>query len=163
MKKYLILLLTLATFAACKDDNGEETTTVNKETSFDLTQARQAIETTNKKMSAAMVSGDSATIVNLYHTDAKVYPSNMAAGDRVSMGAMTASMPAMGVKKFNLATSEVSGNADQLVETGTWEMGDSTKTWDKGNFMVVWKMENGEWKLWRDIWNSSNPLPGATK
>ncbi len=38
-------------------------------------------------------------------------------------------------------------------------MGDGSKNVDKGKYIVVWKKENGDWKVWRDIWNSDNPPP----
>ena len=30
---------------------------------------------------------------------------------------------------------------------------------EKGKFIVVWKEENGKWKMHRDIWNSDAPPP----
>ena len=45
-----------------------------------------------------------------------------------------------------------------LAETAHYEMyGADNKLLDKGKYVVVWKPVNGEWKLYRDIWNSSMP------
>jgi ketosteroid isomerase-like protein len=39
----------------------------------------------------------------------------------------------------------------EVVETGNYEMDDSTKTVDKGNYMVVWKKDGDKWKIFRDM------------
>ena len=39
--------------------------------------------------------------------------------------------------------------------------GDGTKTVDKGNYIVVWKKDDGKWKIFRDIWNSSEKAMAA--
>ena len=28
---------------------------------------------------------------------------------------------------------------------------------EKGNYLNVWKLENGDWKLYANIWNASAP------
>jgi len=46
------------------------------------------------------------------------------------------------------------------VETGKYELfvGDKVSA-EKGKFIVIWKEENGKWKMHRDIWNSDAPPP----
>ncbi len=39
--------------------------------------------------------------------------------------------------------------------------GADNKSLDKGKYVVVWKKQNGNWKMYRDIWNSNMPAPGA--
>ncbi|GAF78655.1 unnamed protein product, partial [marine sediment metagenome] len=34
---------------------------------------------------------------------------------------------------------------------------------DQGKYIVTWKKEDGQWKLHRDIWNTSNPAPMSSK
>ncbi len=64
----------------------------------------------------------------------------------------------MGIKDIKITTDDVIGNGDVLGETGKYEMyADNNKLVDKGKYVVLWKMENGEWKLYRDIWNTSMP------
>lgn len=67
---------------------------------------------------------------------------------------------------LKLTTSSVWGDADLVVEEGGYEMTDKSGTHiDHGKYIVLWKEENGQWKLYRDIWNSSMPMapPPATK
>jgi hypothetical protein len=34
---------------------------------------------------------------------------------------------------------------------------------DKGKYVEIWKKENGEWKIYADIWNTSLPPAPAKK
>lgn len=62
--------------------------------------------------------------------------------------------------KLNMA--DISGGGDIYAATGTYEMTDAdNKTIDKGKYISVWKRDNGSWKIYRDIWNSSMPMPGT--
>jgi len=40
------------------------------------------------------------------------------------------------------------------------EQADRGYVLDKGKYIVIWKQEEGQWKLHRDIFNSSMPAPG---
>ena len=66
----------------------------------------------------------------------------------------------MGVRNIKITTEEVSGGSEAVAEIGTYEMfGDKNVSLDKGKFIVVWKQENGKWKMHRDVWNSDMPPP----
>jgi ketosteroid isomerase-like protein len=49
------------------------------------------------------------------------------------------------------------------VEVGTYSLHsqDGTRI-DRGKIMVVWKQEEGTWKMHRDMWNSSLPPSDAS-
>ena len=168
MKKTFFLLLSACTIYSCSspikdpDPTGKSTDTTLTNT-FDVSKVRESIESANKRFSEALLKGDSSAIVGFYHSDAMVFPPNMPQGTSKTMGSMAASISKMGIKTFTLNTKDVTGTADEIVETGTFEMGDGSKAIDKGKYIVVWKPENGEWKLWRDIWNSDNPPATAAK
>jgi ketosteroid isomerase-like protein len=54
------------------------------------------------------------------------------------------------------------GNAELLVETGQYEIyGDKSQLIDKGKYVVIWKNENCEWKIYRDIYNTSSPAKAS--
>ena len=164
MKPMFNLLFAASLLYSCSGTTTDQDNSKTKtaDASFDVSKVRQSIEATNKRFSEAVVSGDSATVVSLYHSDAEVYPPNMPADKKTLMGTMATGIPKSGIKTFSLHTGNVTGNEEQVVETGTFEMGDGSKTIEKGKYIVVWKPENGDWKLWRDIWNSDNsPTPSA--
>lgn len=156
MKQNLLPLMAAALlFTACASKSSE--TSSKDAAKFDLAAARTAVEESNAQFDKAAIAGDSAAIVARYHSEAMVYPPNMAAGDRTLMGSMMKTMPAMGVKTTKLTTTTLEGDENMLVETGTYEMGDGSKTLEQGKFIVVWKKEDGQWKMYRDIWNSDMP------
>ena len=157
MKKFL----TISSFIVLVACNNAKTDT-KQETAYDPAATKAEINTSNQQFEQAFVKGDSIGVVALYHTDAKVFPPNMDEGNRTALGSIVATVPKMGIKNIRLNTSEVMGGPDQVVETGSYEMSDSSKVVDKGHYIVVWKKEGDKWKIYRDIWNSSN-RPAAAK
>ena len=66
----------------------------------------------------------------------------------------------MGVKAAKLESVEVEGHGDSAVEIGKYELyAAGQQRVDHGKYVVIWKREQGEWMLWRDIWNTSVPPP----
>ncbi|HMI60104.1 MAG TPA: nuclear transport factor 2 family protein [Puia sp.] len=157
MKK-LFILSSLIILVACNMAPETKTTPA-----FDPASAKAEILAANQQFEQAFVKGDSSAITALYHTDAKIFPANMSKCNRDGVGSMTAGVPKLGIKTMKLNTDEVSGGPDEVVETGNYEMGDGTKALDKGNYIVIWKKEGEKWKMYRDIWNSSMPMPMAAK
>jgi len=49
-------------------------------------------------------------------------------------------------------------------EVGSYSMTDKKgKEIDKGKYIVLWKMEDGKWKIHRDVFNSDMPPMAPTK
>jgi uncharacterized protein (TIGR02246 family) len=120
---------------------------------------RAAIEAGNKKFSAAVANADAAQLASMYTDAAMVLPPN---GDVVRgrdairklwQGALDS-----GVKQATLTTVEVEAHGDTAHEVGTFVMnGEGASVLDRGKYVVIWKREQGQWKLHRDIWNTSLP------
>lgn len=50
---------------------------------------------------------------------------------------------------------EVFGHEDNVIETGVYELTDAGgKCFEKGKFVVIWRKEDGLWKIHREIWTS---------
>jgi ketosteroid isomerase-like protein len=126
---------------------------------FDLEKAKAGINEANQKFMAGVSSGDSASVAALYHSQATLSPANsdaISGADKISSYFGGASRAGFAVK---LQTSNVWGNADVLVEEGTFELSNKDGAHvDHGKYIVLWKEENGQWKLYRDIWNSNMPM-----
>jgi ketosteroid isomerase-like protein len=59
---------------------------------------------------------------------------------------------------LKLTSNEVSGNEEMVNEVGSYSMTDKKgKEIDKGKYIVLWKMEDGKWKIHRDVFNSDMP------
>jgi ketosteroid isomerase-like protein len=64
----------------------------------------------------------------------------------------------MGVKRAQLDTREVEGHGDTAIEVGAYTLfGEGDQALDNGKYIVIWKKEDGQWKLHRDIFNSNLP------
>ena len=144
-----MLLLALSFLLATPRLHSQTAAPMNLET------VKGEIKQANLLFNQAFAKGDSAAMVALYHSEAKIYPPNMPAmNQRSEMGHMVTAVPGMGIKGVTLTSTEVFGSGDMVVEMGTYEMTDGTKAVDNGKYMVVWKKENGKYKMYRDIWNS---------
>jgi ketosteroid isomerase-like protein len=160
----LLICLTLL-FTAC--ESGNTNTAEADEAKRDTVDHKAVIEETNKAFSAAALKGDSAAFVTtLYHPDAAVFPPNAPEMNVSKTASAMTQFSSMGVTSFSLTTKEIFKGDETVTEVGTYEMGDGSKTIDKGKYMVVWKKDGDTWKLFRDIWNSDNPYsppPPASK
>jgi ketosteroid isomerase-like protein len=166
MKLLINLFIFVVLFAACNNENSSNET-IAAESKSDTVNYRAVIDETNKAFTTAALKGDSAAFVStLYHPDANIYPPNESAVDVKTAASMMTHFPDMGVTAFTLNTKEVFEGDETVTEVGTYEMGNGSKTVDKGKYMVVWKKDGDKWKLFRDIWNSDNaytPPPAASK
>jgi ketosteroid isomerase-like protein len=96
----------------------------------------------------------------MYTSDAKFMVEHMptASGGSAIQSAFAGMFAAMGTPSLTLTANEVSGTEEMVSEVGTYSMTDkSGKEFDKGKYIVLWKMEDGKWKLHRDIFNSDRP------
>jgi ketosteroid isomerase-like protein len=100
--------------------------------------------------------------VNHYTKDARIFPPNAdVASGRNAIASLVSQYLKFGIREFRDSITALYGNQENLIEEGTFFMGDGKgKTIDKGKYVEVWRKEDGEWKLYSDIFNSS--LPEAT-
>ena len=121
---------------------------------------REEIVKENTKFMAYFRNGDSKGLADCYTADAKILPPNT---DEVSgRGAIARFWQALmdsGIKEAKLMTGEVDSSSTTAVEVSKYSLHDTNgKTLDSGKYIVVWKEEDGRWKLHRDIFNSSVPM-----
>ena len=123
---------------------------------------RAAIEANNKKFAAALGDKDAAAVAALYTAEARLLPPNaeMMEGAQAIQAFWQGGLD-MGIQKATLATVEVQVRGDIACEVGEYTLiiqptADQTIK-DKGKYVVVWKKQDGSWKLDVDIWNTSLP------
>ena len=122
---------------------------------------RAALEAANARFSADFAKGDATAVASHYTIAGQVLPPN---GEVVKgreaiaqfwKGAMDA-----GVKGVKLTVVEAESHGGTAHEVGTYVFtGEGGKTLDTGKYIVIWKRDGGQWKLHRDIWNTSMPAP----
>ena len=60
-----------------------------------------------------------------------------------------------------LDTVEAEEHGDTAIEIGKYTLnGEAGNVMDSGKYVVIRKQEDGQWKLHRDIWNSSLSAQG---
>jgi ketosteroid isomerase-like protein len=170
------LLSTLAIFAvssvlciSCSNtanESGTETA-ASKETksSFDLAAARKTIDSTNAVFAGLVSKGDSSGLASMYTADAKLMGANMpaASGRSAIQTAFAGMFSAMGPIDLKTTAVDIWGDEDMLIEEGTYAMSQKGKEIDRGKYIVLWKMEDGKWKLFRDCFNSDLPPAAPPK
>ncbi len=125
------------------------------------TEVRQAIAAANETFMATFGRGDAAGMAALYTVDGQVLPPN---GDFVTGPAAIQSfwqaLMDMGFKAAKMEIVEVEDHGDTAVEVSTYTLeGEGGQVLDRGKYIVIWKRQDGQWKLHRDIFNSSMPPP----
>ena len=158
------ILLAAATFiAACNNPSSSGNSIVKADSSGNDSESVKAFIRKEALLWGEEVRrGDSTAMAAHYSSDAIVMPSNsepVKGNDILSFwgGALR-----MGVKDLKLDITDISGGGDMYAETGNLELfGADNKLLDKGKYVVVWKKEDGSWKMYRDIWNSNLPALGT--
>lgn len=167
MRQLLITLLSLlissSLFVACNDKTASTTTEEIKPT-FDLAGAKKIIDSTNAVFASLFSKGDSVGLAAMYTVDGKAMVPNMPAmsGRSAIQSGFSGLFTTMGPMELKLTILDVWGNEDLLIEEGSLAMVKDGKEIDRAKYIVLWKMEDGQWKLFRDIFNSDNP-PSAPK
>lgn len=122
-----------------------------------MTQAAEAIARGNASFGQYFEKGDPAAVAALYTSDAQLFPpgSEVVTGRGAIEGFWKAVMD-MGIAGVRLETSEIVTPGDTAIETGRYVLrGADGAELDNGKYLVVWRQEGGEWRLHRDIWNTS--------
>ena len=163
MKHSFVKLLGIACIALLFSSCNNESAKTEAAVTFSLDSAKAAIAASNIVFGASFATGDSTAFVNCYTTDACIYNANMpkVCGTQGINGFFNVAYQS-GIRKIALTTDEVMGGKEAVVETGKYEVFIAGNvSVEKGKFVVIWKEENGKWKMHRDIWNSDAPPPTA--
>jgi ketosteroid isomerase-like protein len=95
----------------------------------------------------------------MYTDDAQVMPPNAdIIQGPAAIQAMWKSLMDVGLKGMDIDTLEVDDLGDTAIEVARFALyGPDRQVLDRGKYIVVWKRKGSEWKLHRDIFNSSLP------
>jgi ketosteroid isomerase-like protein len=126
---------------------------------FNLETVKQIIEANHKAYNENFAKGDTTQFAKHYASDAYIFPSNFPKmGGTDAINTFFCGAYQMGVRNIVLTSDEVMGGPELVVETGAVELfiADNISIY-KGKFIVIWKQENSDWKMFRDIWNIDTP------
>lgn len=125
------------------------------------TEVHQAIVAADETFMTTFKRGDAAGMAALYTKKAQLLPPNsdFVTGLQEIKGLFQGFMD-MGIKAIKLEPVETEGYGDTASEVGKYTLeAESGQMLDQGKYIVIWKQEEGQWKLHRDIFNSSMPAP----
>ena len=120
---------------------------------------RKAILAAEKVFVAAYNDHDALGLAALYTRDGEIMPPNsgVVKGAR-KLQALFKSFWDAGDTVMKLDTVEAKGFGDTAYEVGKYTLsGDSGKVNDGGKYIVIWRKVGGQWKLYRDIFNTNMP------
>lgn len=150
-------LLMVIVLAACYSCTQHDKMEIEKSASaFDLKQGEASVLQSNQRFMKSFGSGDSAGVASCYATDAKLMVSGRPAIlGRDEIGHYFAGEMKAGTGDIDLHTLKVWGDSTLLAEEGSYQLSDKKgKKTDKGKYIVLWKQESGNWKMYRDIHTS---------
>jgi ketosteroid isomerase-like protein len=151
MKQVIVFLLALF-FISCNDHVQPDTEVAV----FNMEEVKAHIVKMNESYSRRFTTNDTAFYKERYCKDAEVYSPGVAAvKGRDSIRTFFYQNGTNTETKIELPAGKFYGNENIVVEEGTYNFPDGKGgSFDKGKFIAIWKKEDGEWKLYREIWNT---------
>ena len=117
----------------------------------------EGISASNDRFMAAFAEGSATGVGELYTENAVLMPPNSyAVSGREGIVAVLQSFMDMGIASIKLETAEVEEHGGTAIEEGRYTLGTADgETADVGKYIVIWKNQDGTWKLHKDIFNSN--------
>ncbi|MBI1344591.1 MAG: DUF4440 domain-containing protein [Terrimonas sp.] len=152
---FIFIFIALLSLCACQQENGGTRETAEKTRVFDLRKAGNEIKSLDSLFSEKLKSGDSVGLAAMYAKGAA-----MVSGKKepiVGEGILSALGGWIRSSRKNnstilFTTTDLFGDEQYLIETGmAVTRNDSLQVTSEGKYIVVWKKEEGTWKLFRDI------------
>ena len=155
----MTVLLVLCIFGfglqSCEKKTTEEKSKAASE--FNLETAKSEIEAENKTFMDLVAKGDSVGISNLYAKDAKVFFNGVpSTSGKENIQKLFSGILKSGVTSVDIKTVEVFGDENLLAEESLVTIFVKDQAVEEDKALVIWKKEDGKWKLFRDMM-SPNP------
>lgn len=122
---------------------------------------RTAIAAANDQFMANFKNGNAAGMAALYTQDGQLLPPNsdFLTGQEAIRGFWQALMD-MGIEEAKLEIAEVESLGDTAIEISKFTLlGEGGEVLNWGKYIIIWKKDQGRWKMHRDIFNTSMPAP----
>jgi ketosteroid isomerase-like protein len=107
----------------------------------------------------AHIAGDVAAIDAMFTPDARSYPPGAPAAIGIdAIHALTVDFLEVGVTQFREETAAFYGNAEYVVDEGSYLLTYGGGITERGKYVNVWKQTNGQWRIQSNIWNTDAPV-----
>ena len=147
--QFLTFLIASIFITSC-DQNVNEQTLKSNQTDFSILE--KEIELRLREYESHLKNGNSVALGNMYMEDAEIIPSTVG---RNNITKAFGNMIRDSITGSSFKTTKLWGNDQLLVEdgTGTWYHTNGTVV-GSGRYLLVWKKDDGKWKILRDTWFS---------
>ena len=146
--------ITILFFVSCSVQDRKEI--VASASAFDLTQAKAAIKQSTINITKAFENDDTAAIANAYTKNARLLSSGHEPLEDDSIRFYLTQLLNSNVKSIDIKSQGVWGDSSLLAEEGTYTLeGKNNADLDEGKYIVLWKRESGNWKIYRQMWTSN--------
>ena len=130
--------------------NGQETA--------DKNEIIETIIERNKEFMEFYNSGDAKGIAeNIFSNDAQIYPPNtpVISGNKEVIEGFWQGVMNIGIAKADIRTNTATMHGNVIIESGDVNLfaADGSQI-DEAKYIVIWIKQNGNWKIFKDIWNS---------
>jgi len=118
---------------------------------------RSVIHALVENFESTFVRGDAAAIASFYTDSGMLLPSgaDFVQGKR-DIEIFWQKAIEMGVHGLKLDIVELEQHGDTAIEMSKYTLSDAEgQAIEKGKGIMIWKYEDGAWKMHRDIWNSN--------
>jgi ketosteroid isomerase-like protein len=136
------------------------TATDDKKENDVTTSLREAITQSNILYGKAFMAADSSLFIDRYDVNAWIMAPNVKSftGPNAAAKFYTIAHREMKIRNVILTTTELYSEEDFATELGSFELrGANNEVLNKGKYLVLWKNTSGQWKMYRDCFNSDEP------
>lgn len=108
--------------------------------------------------------GDVDGFMNIYSDDAEMLtPDGHLLDGKAQIQSMWQGMAKSGMNKLDVTVTGIWGDSILVATQGNWSMPDKKgSAYGRGKFIYLWKKQDKQWKVFRDIF-SMEPITGTTK
>ena len=157
-----IILLLLFISTSCDNSNKSlekdpEASGEITETVFDIEKDKEDLQKSFKGVMESLASGDAKAVANFYTEDGVFMPHNSpiftgrAAIEQAFVGFIEG-----GFTDLNVKSTWAERCGDYLLDTEEWTLSNGKDTL-VGKSLVIWKKEDGMWKMYKDMINTDTP------
>ncbi len=124
---------------------------------FSQAEEVEAIKGEAERFSAFLVNGDHQGLVSIYTSDAKIFPGNRLILEGEELENYWKPNDNSQTIYHKITPEEVKIFGNEAYDWGYYEgksqnSDGNVSSW-KGKYVVVWRKEEGQWKMYLDIWN----------
>jgi len=147
---WLIATVCLMACYSCKNQQPNEPESPS--TGFNLTEVRKTIEAIDHQFSVDFKNGDSIALAAHYASDGTLGSIKGHENLVKAWGQMIRNAIKEGNPIVEYTINSLSSDGEFLAELGKYEFKDNEgNVKDQGKYLLIWKLENGEWKIYKDM------------